>query len=504
MLARARSRALPKTLAIGLLLALPQFASAQDGSSLATGGVGWVTAKDERVRERFRQLLLAAPTRDLGVGWQLALDLGRPAAPLLWEMLQAEKSNVESRLIVLAAAVLAGGVAEDARLFEWLDQQKPMLEERVLASMLLALGPTRSRPVPNFWTRCLGPTKSPELLLSVAVRLASVRFPGAEDGAPSLQGDDPGLTAAAAYSGTGAVAAHWWNLTTPERHADLVWRGSLLGAARRWRAGGAPPEPSFEVARQLLGLGGELRASLRSAAALLLAHGQQFRAEEPRLDWPLLQAAVSDPRTNERLASWLGPKALPRDEQPARLGVAYALSRPTRTVVDERAVWGSEPAIRQAVAVALAFRLLGQESPQPTDATLPGVAEWQFVRFACGAPIERGQLPDDPHLRVAMQLAADGRMPRTALRTALEEALWRWDCHSGLVAWQQERLLVRDLLLAGSAQGGGKYLPQVRADQRYVPGGLDRKDGFFGVAVQLYDFLSVPRVPIPTERRLGG
>lgn len=504
MLAGARSRTQRQALAIGLLLALPQFASAQDGSSLATGGVGWITAKDERVRERFRQLLLAAPTRDLGVGWQLALDLGRPAAPLLWEMLQAEKSNVESRLIVLAAAVLAGGVAEDARLFEWLDQQKPMLEERVLASMVMALGPMRSRPVPNFWTRCLGPTRSPELLLSVAVRLASVRFPGAEDGAPALQGDDPGLVAAAAFSGTGGVAAHWWNLTTPERHAELVWRGSLLGSVRRWRVGGAAPEPSFEVARQMLGFGGDLRAPLRSAAALLLAHGQQFRAEEPRLDWPLLQAAVSDPRTNERLAAWLGPKAQPRDEQPSRLAVAYALSRPTRTVVDERSVWGSEPAFRQHVAVALAFRLLAQDAPQPTDATLPGVAEWQFVRFACGAPVERGQLPDDPHLRVAMQLAADGRMPRAALRTALEEALWRWDCHPGLIAWQQERLLVRDLLLAGSAQGGGKYLPQVRADQRYVPGGLDRKDGFFGVAVQLYDFLAVPRAPIPAERRLGG
>lgn len=482
---------------------MPQLASAQDGSSLATGGVGWITTKDERVRERFRQLLLATPTRDLAVGWQLALDLGRPATPLLWEMLQAEKSNVESRLIVLAAAVLAGGVAEDARLFEWLDQQKPMLEERALASLMMALGPVRSRPVPNFWTRCFGPTKSPELLLSVAVRLASVRFPGAEDGAPLLQGDDPGLAAAAAFSGTGGVAARWWNLTTPERHAELVWRGSLLGSARRWRADGAAPEPSFEVARQLLGLGGDLRAPLRSAAALLLAHGQQFRAEEPRLDWLLLQAAVSDPRTNDRLAAWLGPKAQPRDEQPSRLAVAYALSRPTRTVVDERSVWGSDPAIRQHVAVALAFRLLAQDAPQPTDATLPGVAEWQFVRFACGAPIERGQLPDDPHLRVALQLAADGRMPRAALRTALEEALWRWDSHPGLVAWQQERLLVRDLLLSGSAQGGGKYLPQVRADQRYVPGGLDRKDGFFGVAVQLYDFLAAPRAPIPAERRLG-
>lgn len=474
-----------------------------------------MTGKDERVRDRFRQLLLAAPTRDLAVGWQLAMDLGRPATPLLWEMLQAEKSNVESRLIVLAAAMLAGGVAEDARVFEWLDQQKPMLEERVLASMLMALGPMRTRSVPNFWTRCIGPTKSPELLLSVAVRLASVRFPGADEGAPSLQLDDPGLVAAAAFSGTlpggaflggnaGGGSSHWWNLASPERHAELVWRGAMLRAARRWQPGAPAPEPSFEVARQMLQLGGELRAPVRTAATLLLAAGQQFRSEEPRLDWPLLQAAVADARTSERLAAWLPAKPQPRDEQPSRLAVAYVLSRPARTVVDERAVWGSEPAIRQHVAVALAFRLLGVESPQPVEATLPGVAEWQFVRFATGAPIERGAQPDDPQLRVALQLAADARMPRPALRTMLEEALWRWDSHPGVVPWHQERLLVRDLLLAGSAQGGGKYLPQVRADQRYVPGGLDRKDGFFNVAVQLYDFLAVPRAPVPAERRLGG
>lgn len=99
-------------------------------------------------------------------------------APLLWEQLAAEKSNVESRLIVLAAAALASGLGEDEALLRWLDQPKPMFEERALAAMLLALGPDRARSVGNVTGRCLGPARSPEVLLQVAVRLAAARFPG--------------------------------------------------------------------------------------------------------------------------------------------------------------------------------------------------------------------------------------------------------------------------------------------------------------------------------------
>ena len=495
-----------QALAIGLLGGLPQLASAQDPTALATGGVGWITRLDDRVRERFRHLLLAAPTRDLSAGWQLAMDLGRPALPLLWDMLQSEKANVESRLIMLGAVVLAGGVAEDAQLFQWLDQQKPMTEERMLAALLLALGPNRARPMPGVWSRCVGPTKTPEPLLAIAARLAASRFPGTEEGVLPLTGDDPGLIAAGAFAGLPVpanVAARWWNLHSPERHAELVWRGCLLGAARRWPAGGKAVEPLFESARQLLQIGAEPRASAHEAATWLLARGQQLRPDEKRLDWRLLQVALADPRTAERLQAWFGPQPQPRDEEPQRLAVCYALSRSPSVVADERTLWAADPRIRQHVAVALAWRLLAGEATPPIDAVLPGVPEWQFVRLAVGAPIERGALPDDPHLSQALQLARDGRLPREALRMALEEALWRWDSHPGLVPWRLERLLIRDLLLSGSNEGGGRYLAHVRPDQRYAPPGLDRKDAFFEVAVALFDFLSVPRGPVPLERRLA-
>ena len=142
-----------RIVAIGGLIALAQAVPCQDPSTGPAGSVGWIGPRDERFRDRFRQALLAVPTRDLAAGWQLASDLGRPAVPLAWEMMQAERSNVVRRLAMLAAAMMAGGTNEDERLFAWLDQQRPMLEERVLTAMLLALGPRRARTIPGFWTK---------------------------------------------------------------------------------------------------------------------------------------------------------------------------------------------------------------------------------------------------------------------------------------------------------------------------------------------------------------
>ena len=118
------------------------------------------------------------------------------------------------------------------------------------------------------------------------------------------------------------------------------------------------------------------------------------------------------------------------------------------------------------------------------------------------AQIDRTATCKDPQLQTALELVADGRMPRAALRQVLEEALWRWGSHPGLAPWQHERLLVRDLLLSGSNAGGGKYQAHVQPDRRYYPTGLDRNDGFFVVAVALYEFMIRPRAPLPPEHRL--
>ena len=85
---------------IGVLLAIAQPAPAQDRNAGGNGGMG--ALRDERFRDQFEHLLLAAATRDYEQGWQLALDLGRPAVPMLRQMLQQEKANVGPRLVLLA------------------------------------------------------------------------------------------------------------------------------------------------------------------------------------------------------------------------------------------------------------------------------------------------------------------------------------------------------------------------------------------------------------------
>ena len=474
----------------------------QDGAAQTSGEVGWISLKDERFRERFQKTLLNEPTRDLEAGWQLAWELGRPAVPLLWDMLAKEKAMVERRLIVLAAAVLAGGPIEDERLFAWLEQPKPMLEERVLGCMLMALGPKRQRPVQGFWSRCSGPAKRPEQILAIALRLASARFPGAEEDAALLQDDDPGLAGAQSYAClpvSGPVATKLWNLKTPERHAELFWRGALLGGARSVSDGTTPQEGLVEKSRRVMELGSDQGTGARLAAALFRARAGDFRTDA-ELDGSLLQLAAADPAKARLLQERLGPTPPPRLDEPQRLAVCYVMSRDPEVVIKDRAVWGAEERIRKHVATALAMRLLADQQPRTLD-SLPAVPEWVIVRWAAGAPMEAVVL-DDPPLQAAVELAAAGRLSRPVMRNLLEEALWRWGSHPGLGTWENERLLLRDLILVGSSSGGGKYQPQVRPHERYRPQGLGPDDPFFTVAVALYDFTSRPRLPLPAEYRL--
>lgn len=448
---------------------------------------------------------MAVPTRDLATGWALAADLGRPVVPLLWDMMLAEGSNTGRRLVMLAAALTAGGANEDERLFAWLDRQKPMLEERVLAAMLLAHGPRRARPMAEFWPRILGPSRSPEQILAIGARLAAVRFPGADTEVPSTLDDDPGVAAATAYAGgtlSAPLAQRLWNLRAPERHAELFWRGAMLFGARQLAEGGQVQEPLLGRARELMALPGEQYAAVRAAAALFRARARDFRSEGARPDWRLLQIATSDTGGARALHTWLGPLPQPLDEDPLRLAVAYVLSRSSADVVADRATWSSDARIGKHVAVALAWRLLGEPSPQPIDVQLAEVPEWNLVRWATGAAMDPQARIEDPHLRTAAEVAAMGRMPREVMRTALEDALWRWGSHPGLSAHEQERLLIRDLLLVGSHPGGSKYVPHVRTEQRYRPAGIGPDDTFFDITVALFDFLARPRGPVPAEHRL--
>lgn len=492
---------------IGVLLLLAQPLLSQERTVGATGGVGSLTSTDENFRVTFERLLLSGADRDLERGWQLAMDVGQPAAPLLWEMVKDKKSNVGRRLIVLAAAVLAGGPGEDDRLFTWLDSQTTMLEERVLVGFLLAMGPRRTRPMPQFWSRCLGPSKATQPILGIAARLASARFPGTDVGAPGISADeDAGIAAATVYAGLPVppgLATKLWNpRNAPDRHAEMFWRGALLGGLRNRSEDPQVLAGLLEHAREVMELQSDPYAPVRAAAALLRARANDTRPDGAPPDWRLLQLLASEPAAAERLQPWLSatPPGL-NDEGPQRLAVCYVLSREPQVVIAERQQWGNDVRIRRHIAVALAVRLLAEPSPQPIDAVLPEVPEWFFVQWASGAKV-RAELPfGDQALEAMARLAADNRLPRATARTALEDTLWRWQSHPGLGLFENERLLIRDLMLLGSRRGG-KYVPSRSAHKLYQPAGIDKDHEFFNVAVPLWDFLSRPRLPMPAEYRL--
>ncbi|MFN3240516.1 MAG: hypothetical protein ACE37K_03280 [Planctomycetota bacterium] len=483
---------------IGWALALAQPASGQARGS----DDPWIDASHRAYTQRFRQLLLDQPSRDLSVGWQLARDLGRPVVPLLWQMFAAERSSVDRRLVLLIAAVVAGGPAEDERLFSLLDQQKPLFQERTMAALLVALGPHRSRPMEDFVQRFLGPNKEPEDLLDLAVRLAAARYPRAARGVGRLESNDPGLLAAAAFAGMPIAStsqARQWRRS--DRHSGLFQRGALLGEG--WRLGLDGTEPTLlQPARDLLRVTDARQFDEREAAMLLLARAGRLDAGSPPLDWRMLHLAASQSASRPVLRKWLKPTPPALDERPARLGVAYALWMPIDEVVRQREVWGADERIRTDVAVALALRLCLQRVERPIRVGLEGVPEWSFVVWASGGGYPRVGVPADPRLAELAGLVADGRASRRTVREELELRLWRWGTHPGIAPWRAERELIRDLMLVGSKPGGGKYRPQIKTHLRYFPTGLDRDDGFFEIAVELYEFLDRPVGPVPSEYRL--
>lgn len=454
-------------------------------------------------KARFRELLLAAPTRDFDSGWELARTLGRPAVPLLWEMFEAEKANVDKRLVLLIAAVLAGGPGEDERLFELLDQRQPMMQERTMAAFLIALGPRRTRAVPQVYSRILGPNPKPELLLEIAARLATVRFPGGADGVAPVFSDNPGLLAASAFAGmpiARGYAERQWRSTDP--HASLFRRGALLGQTWRLALEGRKPQ-DLDEARVSLQVRAVEEQPLREAAVLLLARAGELDPQQPLPDWDLLRLAAGQPGNTTAMRKWLKPRRQPRDHQPARLAVAFALHQPERVVLEQVPVWAAEPAMRSDLALAYAMRLLGHApAAQPIGLSLPEVPEWRFVVWASGGAFGAPPTFDDPHLDQLAKLIAAGRATRPVVRDALEELLWQRGSHPALGAWRAERELVRDLLLGGSNRGGGEYFASIPEEDRYFPTGLDRDDWFFTIAVQLYEFTSRPVGAVPAPHRL--
>lgn len=474
----------------------------QSSWAQSRGGDGpWISVADRRYVSRFRDLLLSDARRDLEVGWALAQDIGRPVAPLLWDQARREGSNVDKRLALLIAALLAGGVSGDERLFDFMSQQKPLLQERTMASLWIALGPRRNRPRPDVVKRLFGPNKEPEDLLALAVWLAAARFPGSGSDVAQVSTSDPGLLGGAAFAGIPVARTvtqrHW---RREHRHSDLFVRGALLGQGRRLSQEGEAPG-LVEHASRFLREDSGAAADVRAAALLLLARSGRLDTEIGQLGWQDLQLAASQRASSATLAARLRGAPMARDPEPGRLAAAYGLWVPVSRIVSESADWASDARVRGHIAVALAARICAAESVDPIGVVTPAFPEWTLVRWVSGAPDVAAEMPADPRLASLFKLALQGRASRRAVGKELEETLWRWGSHPGIGPWEQERAFVRDLLLVGS-RGGGRYQPEVVTHLRYSPTGLDRDDTFFDLAVGLFEFTGRRRDAMPDEYRL--
>lgn len=461
---------------------------------------------ETRLRARFTELLLHAPTRDLREGFGLARRLGPAAAPVLWALTSAEKSNMKRRMAVLAAACLAEGEGGEARMLQHLDDRSP-LQDRLVVCLHLALAPARTRRPQEFWERTLGrDQKEPEPLLLVLALLASARSEGSGALCPPslLRVENPGVTAAAVCAGAPVSDAFVqpYLRPRPPAHAAFVQRAQML-AALPDRAEDVPTNDGIERARAFVQASGEANATLRDAAALLLSYGDAIRPDgQSRPEWRLLQLYAAEPRAATTLANWLQALPSPLDE-PARtrLAVAYVMSRPIATVVDERSAWGSVAAIRRHVALALAWRLCRITVPNAIRTPQPDLPEWGFVRWASGDDGRVAANFDDPDLQQGAGLADAGRLSREAAARLFEDTLWRWGSHPGLGRFAVQQEFVRDLVLSGSLPGN-RYAIGLADHLRYLPAGLGNENDFFWLAVELYEFMREPALPIPAECRL--
>lgn len=445
-------------------------------------------AKDDFLTARLRGFFIGRDA-DLVPGWNAAAALGPAATPILWRLLDGVATG-ESRFALLAAIQAAGGVGEDDRFLRWIEAPGRTARDRLFVAFLLASGGDRPAPRPDLLLRLRGANDLADLLGS----LAAARFPGVEGLPPAAANADSDLGRAAAALFAGGALREAPPRGT--RHEALFWRGALLGAARR-RQGEALRERALAL-RQERGEGFE---GVRQAANWLLAGLSDPTVAAARLDDESLAILVGDRAMRARLAPSIESARAARAEPLPVLAVAHALECPLDVAVATREAWATGPGGGAAV-LALAFRLLVRaEASTPALPAWSAVPEWAVARAAAGGGESAFPGLADAKLAHAATAFASGRLPPSAFADAIELAVWRAGAHPGAVARRLERDFLRDLVLAGSQEGGGKYQPHVPPAQRYFCPGLGRDEPWFRVAIAFHEWNHVPRGAVPAAVR---
>lgn len=459
-----------------------------------------------RFSTAIHQLLHQESVERWSEGWALAERLGPAVVPALQTVLRQE-ANLLKRLVLIGALAAASRTADaDPRLLEIAAAKPRGVEEATLVLMCLAVAPLRSRSAPEL--EQIYAEERAGGAVSVAAALASARYapaatataradnasarpalPSCEQVALAVRRSLPFDALRRAHDAVrqarGAVAA------------SVVLRAALLGR------GGKPSDELEGMARDLVQQA-NIPREVRVAAALYLG------AAGARLDG----LVVSDAHARAALAAVLATQKEPRrpdllDPSPEILieprnrlflVTAYALATPWSTIAADREKWSREPALTEAVVLALAWRVLARDDAASAIVARitsglsagPAAVWWQL---ATGARVERTQLTvlDAGGSRVAA-LALDGCADRPVIARQIESALWRAGAHPnwiGYLAWAD---LVRDALLAGSDEVSARLQSQERPP---LPRGIESSNAkFFQVADRLFRFLT-ERVPEP-------
>jgi hypothetical protein len=465
-------------------------AAAQSGQGQSPGpdGVGrWLAAaRDASLDERFADALRSARDGVAAELWRAAREVGPAGSAALWRLLGAT-TNDEATLQILTAIVACGGTAEDERLARWAEASGRSARERAFAAFLTAVGPRRDSACPEWLVGARGASA----FHAIAHLCAASRYAAATDAAEFDAGQDPGLAGAAAFAAV-PLRQRGGQSLRGDRHEALYWRGALLGATRReWNA------TIRERALALRAMPGDGNASLRAVAWWAAALAGDASPADARPDADCLAALAGDAAVRARFAEWFDGVIGPRDERPERIAVAHALTQPLARVLARDAAWATAPDVAPQVVVAVAARLATSTGERPA---LPSERAWSPAHVAVGRPCDDAAMAaatDDARLRAAMRARAEGRLDAAGYARALLDRLWRWGSHPDLAGWRLEREFVRDVLLAGSQAGGGRFQPHVPPALRYLPEGMGRSDPWFRVAVAAYEELDPSTWPAP-------
>lgn len=469
--------------AIGPWVLLPQPGRCQAGAADANGR--WLAAaRDGALRTRCEDALAASDRESL---WRLARAGGPGVSAPLWRLL-GEAGKDEARWRLLVAIVAAGGAAEDSELLRWASAQGRSARDRAFVALLLALGPRR---LGGAASEAFDALRGPSDFAVITAACAAARFPR-DNAFEGVATNDSSVAAALAFAGASQAA----RATPPprgDRRESLWWRGVFLRSA----AQGASALVR-ERAMALRAGGGPDAAPLRAAAWRCAAIAGDVTSEGERPEPSVLEALAADARTLARFRGWFDGAVGPRNDVPERLAVAHVLAAAPADAVAAAVSWRGNDAVEAHVALALAWRIaVGEVS----DAQGVGDGVWAPVAVARRQTVAFDAITDEP-LRAALTLRAAGRLDDPAFAAALEAACWRRGSHPSLAVWRLERTFVRDLVLAGSQAGAGKYQPHVPPEQRNQPEGIGATDPWFEAAVAAYEFLEPATLPLPIDARL--